>query len=141
MTPQEKNVFGKLFAKTELGTHKIELAKLDEIEKAKSNALSKIKQHFTKRDTYGAEANKVLGMVGDVERKGVDLKKETDLLDKELVNIYTEISNLKKQADALGLELPKSLDILDGRSISSYSNSFVDTREIVDGFKNRLKSL
>ena len=33
MTPQEKNVFGKLFAKTELGTHKIDLALIDDIDK------------------------------------------------------------------------------------------------------------
>ena len=31
MTPQEKNVFGKLFTKTELGKHEIELGLLDDI--------------------------------------------------------------------------------------------------------------
>ncbi len=31
MTPQEKNVFGKLFTKTELGTHKIDLALVDDV--------------------------------------------------------------------------------------------------------------
>lgn len=33
MTPQEKNVFGKLFTKTELGTHKIELGLIDDVKK------------------------------------------------------------------------------------------------------------
>ena len=31
MTPQEKNVFGKLFTKTELGKHEVELGLLDDI--------------------------------------------------------------------------------------------------------------
>ena len=139
MNPEVKKIGNKLFDKVELASHKVELGKLDDIEKAKSNSLAKIKNHFNKRDAWGAESNKILGLVGDIERKGVDLKKEADLLDKDLVNIYTEISNLKKQADSLGLELPQSLNLLDGKSISSYGNSFVDTRVIVDEFKNKLK--
>jgi hypothetical protein len=138
MRNELNNVTSKLF-KTDLTIQKVELAKLDDIEKAKSNLLSKAKDHFNKRNAWGAESNKVLAMVGDLERKGIDLKKETDLLDKELVNIYTEISNLKKQADSLGLELPQSLSLLDGVSISAWSNKFVDTREIVDEFKTKLK--
>ena len=35
--------------------------------------------------------------------------------------------------------MPKSLELLDGRSISSYGNSFADTNVIVDEFKNRIK--
>ena len=133
MTPEVKKIF------TKLGSQKVELGKLDDIEKAKANLLSKAKNHFNKRNAWGAESSKILEMVGDLERKGIELKKETDLLDKELVNIYTEISNLKKQADSLGLELPQSLSLLDGVSISAWSNKFVDTREIVDEFKNKLK--
>lgn len=135
----EKLVFNKLFKKEELATQKVELGKLDDIEKSKSNILSKIKNHFSKRDTWGAESNKILGLVGDIERKGIDLKKEANLLDKELINIYTEISNLKKQADSLGLELPQSLNLLDGVSITAYGNKFADTNIIVDEFKNKLK--
>ena len=41
MTPQEKNVFGKLFTKTELGTHKIDLAAIDDINKILDGALAK----------------------------------------------------------------------------------------------------
>ena len=33
MTPQEKNVFGKLFTKTELGSHKIELGLIQDLNK------------------------------------------------------------------------------------------------------------
>jgi hypothetical protein len=32
MTPQEKNVFGKLFAKTKLGTHKVDLSSIKILE-------------------------------------------------------------------------------------------------------------
>jgi hypothetical protein len=41
MTPQEKQVFGKLFTKTELGTHKVDLAAIDDINKILDGALSK----------------------------------------------------------------------------------------------------
>jgi len=41
MTPQEKNVFGKLFTKTELGTHKVDLALLDDLRKM-ANTSSKL---------------------------------------------------------------------------------------------------
>ena len=41
MTPQEKNVFGKLSTKTELGSHKVELALIDEIKNdVNKNAIS-----------------------------------------------------------------------------------------------------
>jgi len=44
MTPQEKNVFGKLFAKTELASQKVELGIVDDIAKisADANALLKV---------------------------------------------------------------------------------------------------
>jgi chromosome segregation ATPase len=133
-----KSVGQKLF-KTELASHEVKLALLDEIEKAKADLLSRAKKHFDKRDSWGAETNKVLSMVGDLQRKGIELKKETDVLDKDLSNIYNKVSNLRKQADSLGLELPKEVDSLGGRAISSWGNSFVDTRIIVDEFKAKLK--
>lgn len=46
MTPQEKNVFNKLF-KTELSTHKIDLAAIDDIEKILDGALSKQRSLIT----------------------------------------------------------------------------------------------
>ena len=45
----EKLVNKALFGKTELASQKVELGKLDDIEKAKSNSLAKIKNHFNKR--------------------------------------------------------------------------------------------
>jgi hypothetical protein len=123
----------------ELNSIEVKLGKLDDIEKLKKSLLDKIKNHFNKRNEWGAESSKVLALVGDIERKGIDLKKETNVLEKELNYIYTETSNLRKQADSLGLELPESIFLLDGRAISSYGNSFADTNIIVDKFKDNLK--
>lgn len=118
---------------------KLELGTIQDIEKEKSNLLTAIKKHFSNRDSWGAESDKILSQVGDQMRKGDLLKKESTLLDNQLIKIYTNISNLKSQADKLGVEMPKSLELLDGRSISSYGNSFADTNIIVDEFKNRIK--
>jgi hypothetical protein len=118
---------------------KLELGTIQDIEKEKSNLLTDIKKHFSNRDSWGAESNKILSQVGDQMRKGDVLKKESDLLDNQLNKIVSNIVNLKSQADKLGVEMPKSLDLLDGKSIRSYGNSFADTNIIIDEFKNRIK--
>ena len=49
MTPQEKNVFGKLFAKTELATQKIDLSSikiLEEDDLRMKKGLDKLKNEF-----------------------------------------------------------------------------------------------
>lgn len=40
MTPQEKNVFSKLFTKTELGSHKVELRNIDNLKRIISDGKS-----------------------------------------------------------------------------------------------------
>lgn len=40
MTPQEKNVFGKLFAKTELASQKVDLALNDDVQKNYNSAIA-----------------------------------------------------------------------------------------------------
>jgi hypothetical protein len=40
MTPQEKNVFGKLFTKTELATQKVDLALNDDVQKNYNSAIA-----------------------------------------------------------------------------------------------------
>ena len=48
MTPQEKNVFGKLFTKTELGSHNVKLGLLQDTEKA-------ITEYFNSTDTANSK--------------------------------------------------------------------------------------
>jgi hypothetical protein len=65
MTPQEKNVFGKLFTKTELASQKVDLAKsITEIEKAYEQALTLEKQ-FNLAKQERDNANKILQRVSD----------------------------------------------------------------------------
>ena len=98
MTPQEKNVFGKLFTKTELGTHKIDLALVDDIKKM-----------------YAPLGGKFLSLESDlfeVKKKMLDLKQEfeqasskiekanqmaKDLGATEVLNILNEFENASKQ--------------------------------------------
>lgn len=63
MTPQEKNVFEKLFAKTELASHKVELALVDDIQKAidtANKALQETKTANKAMDNSAALSNKIL---------------------------------------------------------------------------------
>ena len=52
MTPQEKNVFGKLFTKTELGTHKIDLALTDDLKKNNAELKKYINELTAAKQTY-----------------------------------------------------------------------------------------
>lgn len=98
MTPQEKNVFGKLFAKTELGTHKVDLGLVDDIKKM-----------------YAPLGGKFLSLESDlfeVKKKMLDLKQEfeqasskiekanqmaKDLGATEVLNMLNEFENASKQ--------------------------------------------
>lgn len=135
MNPQVKKIGNKLF----LGTQKVELGLVDDIEKLKKDLLSEWKNHVSKRNSFGSNSSKILTMVGEQERAGVELKKEVDVLEKKLLDISNQITKLRNQANSLGLELPQSINLLDGVSLSAYGNKFVDTREIVDEFSDKLK--
>ena len=98
MTPQEKNVFGKLFTKTELASHKVDLALVDDIKKM-----------------YAPLGGKFLSLESDlfeVKKKMLDLKQEfeqasskiekanqmaKDLGATEVLNILNEFENASKQ--------------------------------------------
>ena len=56
MTPQEKNVFGKLFAKTELASHKVDLALTDDIK-------SEIQKYKGLKDNVDKAKNKAKDMI------------------------------------------------------------------------------
>ena len=80
MTPQEKSVFSKLFTKTELGSQKIELAAIDDIEKILDSALVKQRSLIAQglKISEGllsltADYQKALSMSIDAANKAKDL--------------------------------------------------------------------
>ena len=52
MTPQEKNVFSKLFAKTELASHKVDLALTDDLKKNNAELKKYINELTVAKQTY-----------------------------------------------------------------------------------------
>jgi hypothetical protein len=66
MTPQEKNVFSKLFPKTELGTHEIELATIDKL-KSEYNKLQSANTtiYLDKIEQIRKDVQKGIEQVGD----------------------------------------------------------------------------
>lgn len=125
--------------RTDLAKHEVELAIIDDINKLKQQIVSSWKSHVSKRDAWWAESSKILQSIGQHETKGVALKKEVDLLDKQILDLSSQITKLRNQAAQLGLELPQEMNLLDGISINAWNNKFVDTREIVDEFTQKLK--
>jgi hypothetical protein len=55
------------------------------------------------------------------------------------LDLSSQLTKLRNQAQSLGLELPREVNLLDGVQIGAWSNKMVDTREIVDEFTNKLK--
>ena len=135
------NVLGKI-AKinetTELASHEVELTLIDDINKLKQTIVTEWKTHVSKRDGFGAESSKILTMIGKHETVGIQLKKEADLFDKKLLDLSSQLTKLRNQADSIGLDLPREANLLDGIAVSAWGNKIVDTREIVDEFKNKL---
>lgn len=139
-----KSVLKKLFSEkeqsVELSEVHVELGLMDDINKLKQKIVSDWKSHVSKRDSWGAESSKILQLIGQHESKGNALKKEVDLLDKQVLDLTSQITKLRNQAKSLGLELPQEVNLLDGVSINAWGNKFVDTREIVDEFSQKIKS-
>jgi heterodisulfide reductase subunit A-like polyferredoxin len=91
MTPQEKNVFRKLFAKTELGTHEIELALVDDLKKGIAEGK---KQEANLYSDFKTALNSVIGKAREIEVKYNVL----------LSNINEPLFQSEKQAKELGLD-------------------------------------
>jgi hypothetical protein len=91
MTPQEKNVFGKLFAKTELSSQRIELALVDDLKKGIAEGK---KQEANLYSDFKTALNSVIIKAREIEVKYNVL----------LSNINEPLFQSEKQAKELGLD-------------------------------------
>jgi hypothetical protein len=87
MTPQEKNVFGKLFTKTELASHKVDLALADDLKAGTTflqAATESVKKSITNYETSykamqtesnGAKSvlNTQMKLINNIEAKAKEL--------------------------------------------------------------------
>jgi hypothetical protein len=112
MTPQEKNVFGKLFAKTELRTQKVELAISDDMAKLSSEADAQLAR--LKADNQNLRT---------IDKNIADIKKlgETELA-KAVKNIVSTEVTMKKITDILGKAEKSAKELgIDVKTIPAYS--------------------
>lgn len=95
MTPQEKNVFGKLFTKTELGTHKIDLAVTDDIKKL-------ITEANNLKNQYNGAATAAVNNLKEAKRLAGNWRDN-------LSQANNLIINLTQKANELGIDIPKEV--------------------------------
>ena len=97
MTPQEKNVFGKLSTKTELGSHKVDLADFADIktqlQKAEDN--HKVVLDF---------ANKIFAMKQEAKKV---TPKAIEMLDRIQRELLSDKTNFIAKAKDLGIDISK----------------------------------
>jgi hypothetical protein len=126
MTPQEKNVFGKLFTKTELGTHKLELALIDDIDKTKIEANNS-------EDVAISEISKALSSLDNANK----------LLDKAILNsknVIDQIDKAKILAKDLGIPLPNNIDSAN-KYYQENIKSFNTIKSNISAFSSKIKSI
>lgn len=103
MTPQEKNVFGKLFTKTELGTHKIELASLKELQKSISDikgGISEVEKRGNQLANELGQAQRTKNALGDSVKSilsyGQFTKSQIDDFKNKAKDLGVDVSNVKE---------------------------------------------
>jgi chromosome segregation ATPase len=97
MTPQEKQVFSKLFPKTELGTHEIELASVKELQKSISDingGISEVEKRGNQLASELGKAQQTKNALGDSVKSILSYGQF----------VKTQIDEFKKQANDLGLD-------------------------------------
>ena len=95
MTPQEKNVFNKLFTKTELGMHNVELAVTDDIKKL-------ITEANNLKNQYNGAATAAVNNLKEAKRLAGNWRDN-------LSQANNLIINLTQKANELGIDIPKEV--------------------------------
>ena len=113
MTPQEKNVFSKLFAKTELASHNVELAISDDMAKLSSEADAQLVRLKADNDN-----------LRNIDKAIADAKKlgQTELA-KAVKNIGFAEGTMKKITDVLGKAEKTAKELgIDVKTIPTYNS-------------------
>ncbi len=100
MTPQEKSVFSKLFAKTELASHKVELALVDDVKKLALKyepIFAKANSDYLSALQGFKEALSVLEQAEEIAKKGQQQVKDLGLNDNFFSNVLTQLADQKKR--------------------------------------------
>ena len=142
MNPQLNKVFSKLAKedkKTELKSEKVELGLIDDINKLKKSIESEYKTHRNKLNSFGSNSRKLLSQIDSQKKEGLSLEKEADQIRKKVGKLNNDYQKIKKQANSLGLDLPKGLDKIGGIPIDNFDNPLGETYEIVNEFLDEIK--
>ena len=118
MTPQEKQVFSKLFTKTELGTHKIDLASVKELE----NYLSDGKSQIAEIEKQGVILTKKLGEAINERRKFQDMVKSLKTL--SYIGAKGAVDEFKTKAKDLGVDISNVPQLKDIEKLLSNTKEY-----------------
>ena len=118
MTPQEKNVFSKLFAKTELGTHNVNLASVKELEKYLSDG----KNQIAEIEKQGVILTKKLGEAINERRKFQDMVKSLKTL--SYLGAKGAVEEFKTKAKDLGVDISNIPQLKDIEKLVSTTKEY-----------------
>jgi hypothetical protein len=119
MTPQEKNVFGKLFSKTELASHKVELALLDNIESdVLANGKAKDSARQLIRDAFSNIA-KAADLYTNIEKRQQNIKSNSDKFKTTIKELGLQVTDQFQKNIIADLYVDKNI----GNSIKSLQSA------------------
>ena len=100
MTPQEKNVFSKLFTKTELGKHEVELGVLQDLQSLFEKALTFIKEADTEKQKLKSMYSRALIILDQNIPAQADaaIKKAIDL---DAIEVADKFKKIKSDSQKL----------------------------------------
>jgi len=133
----EKEITEKVM--TKLASERVELGLIDDINKLKKSIESEYKTHNNKLNSFGSNSRKLLSQIDSQKKEGLSLEKEADQIRKKVGKLNNDYQKIKKQANSLGLDLPKGLDLIGGIPIDNYDNRLGDTYETVNEFLDEVK--
>ena len=133
----EKEITDKVM--TKLASEKVELGLIDDINKLKKSIESEYKTHNNKLNSFGSNSRKLLSEIDSQKKEGINLEKEANQIRKKVGKLNNDYQKIKKQANSLGLDLPKGLDLIGGIPIDNYDNKLGWTYETINEFLDEVK--
>ena len=144
MTPQEKNVFGKLFTKTELESHKVDLAIQDKLNVELNNYSKLISKSNKELDNYYVNIRSLEKLIsqlkGDIQNVvniSQSLRKQEDLVSSELDMVRKKINQV--QSD-LGIKIDIA-ELVDLSNLQSYNTISSNIQNDANSFVKYVNTL